>query len=97
MVHNLTHVTLLSARTKKLRKEMKGMWTVGNGWCPFFGSMIFLAQSLSMQNYSIVFRNEKENKNIANNFLNIVMGICEGDLLTSDDLIFNKWIAQKSS
>jgi len=43
-------------KTKYADLEMKGMWTVGNGWCPFFGSMIFLAQSLSMQNYSIVFR-----------------------------------------
>lgn len=76
---------------------MKGMWTVGNGWCPFFGSMIFLAQSLSMQNYSIVFRNEKENKNIANNFLNIVMSLCENDLLTTKDLIFNEWVAQESN
>ena len=75
---------------------MKGMWTVGNGWCPFFGSMIFLAQSLSMQNYSIVFRNEKENKEIANNFLNIVMSICENDLLDKEDLIFNQWL-QKST
>ena len=75
---------------------MKGMWTVGNGWCPLFGSMIFLAQSLSMQNYSIVFRNEKENKEIANNFLNIVMSICENDLLDTEDLIFNQWL-QKST
>ena len=75
---------------------MKGMWTVGNGWCPFFGSMIFLAQSLSMQNYSIVFRNEKENKEIANYFLNIVMSICENDLLDTEDLIFNQWL-QKST
>ena len=75
---------------------MKGMWTVGNGWCPFFGSMIFLAQSLSMQNYSIVFRNEKENKEIANYFLNIVMSICENDLLDKEDLIFNQWL-QKST
>ena len=75
---------------------MKGMWTVGNGWCPFFGSMIFLAQSLSMQNYSIVFRNEKENKEIANNFLMIVMSLCENDLLEKEDLIFNQWL-QKST
>jgi len=77
--------------------EMKGMWTVGNGWCPFFGSMIFLAQSLSMQNYSIVFKNEKANKKIADNFLNIVMAICENDLLSSEDLIFNQWVAQEST
>ena len=75
---------------------MKGMWTVGNGWCPFFGSMIFLAQSLSMQNYSIVFRNEKENKKIAYNFLMIVMSLCENDLLEKEDLIFNQWL-QKSA
>ena len=75
---------------------MKGMWTVGNGWCPFFGSMIFLAQSLSMQNYSIVFKNEKENKDIANNFLMIVMSLCENDLLEKEDLIFNQWL-QKST
>ena len=72
------------------------MWTVGNGWCPFFGSMIFLAQSLSMQNYSIVFRNEKENKQIANNFLNNVMSICENDLLETDNLIFNQWVEKST-
>jgi len=70
------------------------IYCVGGGWCPTFGSYIFLIPSVKELNFSLVYEAADFNDKIANDFLDLVVSLTENAPNVSESFVLADYIAE---
>jgi hypothetical protein len=76
--------------------SVEKIYCVGGGWCPTFGSYIFLIPSVKELNYSLVYEAADINDKIANDFLDLVVSLTENAHDVSESYVLADYISQQT-
>jgi len=69
------------------------MYATGAGWCPTFGSCVFLILGLTRNHYSFVYSTSSENERVARNFFDKAVDIIETAHSLDDSYCLLDWVS----
>lgn len=73
--------------------QITKMYAIGGGWCPTFGSCVFLILGLSRNHYTFVYSTSPENAVVAESFFEKAVGIIEIAQDFDDAYCLGNWLS----
>merc|ERR1712110_724158 len=75
------------------RLNIDKMYCTGGGWCPTFGSCVFLILGLNRNFYTFVYATSDENKRVASDFFNKAVDMIELAHSLDDTYSLLDWVS----